>query len=108
MHSLVGTPDYIAPEVFGKTGYTEIVDWWSVGAILFEMLVGYAPFCSDTPKETCRKVVQWTRYLQIPHNVQMPPEAADLIFRLMSEEGKGGVNPRQQTWQEWSAGYQGS
>lgn len=86
MHSLVGTPDYIAPEVFNKNGYTEIVDWWSVGAILFEMLVGYAPFCSDNPKETCRKVIQWRKHLQIPPNIQVPREAADLIMRLMSEE----------------------
>ena len=38
-YSTVGTPDYIAPEVFGQKGYTETVDWWSLGTILFEMLV---------------------------------------------------------------------
>ncbi len=47
--STVGTPDYIAPEVFGKSGYTETVDWWSLGVILFEMLVGYPPFFSEEP-----------------------------------------------------------
>lgn len=88
MHSLVGTPDYIAPEVFNRTGYTEIIDWWSVGAILFEMLVGYAPFCSDNQRDTCKKVVQWKKYLHIPNNVSVPREAADLIFRMMSEESK--------------------
>lgn len=45
----VGTPDYIAPEIFSKAGYTDTVDWWSVGVILFEMLVGYPPFFSETP-----------------------------------------------------------
>ncbi len=52
-YSTVGTPDYIAPEVFGQCGYNETVDWWSVGAILFEMLVGYPPFFSDDPSVTC-------------------------------------------------------
>jgi len=41
LFSTVGTPDYIAPEVFNQTGYTETVDWWSLGVILFEMLVKY-------------------------------------------------------------------
>ncbi len=40
---MVGTVDYIAPEVFDKDGYNESVDWWSLGAILFEMLYGGPP-----------------------------------------------------------------
>ena len=52
-YSTVGTPDYIAPEVFGQQGYNETVDWWSCGAILFEMLVGYPPFFADEPSITC-------------------------------------------------------
>lgn len=92
MHSLVGTPDYIAPEVFNRTGYTEIIDWWSVGAILFEMLVGYAPFCSENPKETCRKVIQWKKYLNFPSNINIPREAADLIMKLMADESKRNLN----------------
>ena len=38
-YSTVGTPDYIAPEVFGTSGYSFEVDWWSLGVIIFEMLV---------------------------------------------------------------------
>ena len=43
-YSTVGTPDYIAPEVFGQAGYNETVDWWSVGCIVYEMLTGQPPF----------------------------------------------------------------
>jgi serine/threonine protein kinase len=55
-YSTVGTPDYIAPEVLLKKGYGVECDWWSLGAIMYEMLVGYPPFYSDDPVTTCRKV----------------------------------------------------
>uniref|UniRef100_A0A8P0T186 Protein kinase domain-containing protein n=2 Tax=Canis lupus familiaris TaxID=9615 RepID=A0A8P0T186_CANLF len=53
----VGTPDYIAPEVFMKTGYNKLCDWWSLGVIMYEMLIGYPPFCSENPQETYKKVM---------------------------------------------------
>merc|ERR1712141_733003 len=65
-YSTVGTPDYIAPEVFLQTGYTSTCDWWSLGVIMFEMLIGYPPFCSETPQETYRKVMNWKTTLEFP------------------------------------------
>jgi serine/threonine protein kinase len=51
---MVGTIDYIAPEVFIKDGYNETVDWWSLGAIMFEMLMCYPPFTGKDITVTCK------------------------------------------------------
>ncbi|XP_030053918.1 serine/threonine-protein kinase LATS1 isoform X1 [Microcaecilia unicolor] len=81
-HSLVGTPNYIAPEVLLRTGYTQLCDWWSVGVILYEMLVGQPPFLAQTPLETQIKVINWQTSLHIPPLSKLTPEASDLIIKL--------------------------
>ena len=57
MRTTVGTPDYIAPEVLQKDGYGKEVDWWSLGVIMYECLVGYLPFYAEDSLATCRKVL---------------------------------------------------
>ena len=86
--STVGTPDYIAPEVFAQTGYSYAADLWSLGVIMYESLVGYAPYASDEALQTCRKIVNWRKTLSFPADVQMSPAAKDLILRLMNERSK--------------------
>lgn len=87
-YSTVGTPDYIAPEVFNNKGYGQEVDWWSIGVILFEMLVGYAPFCSDTPSETCQKIIKWEKYFHIPPESKLSSNAISLIKSLVTHADK--------------------
>ncbi|XP_044503030.1 serine/threonine-protein kinase 38-like isoform X2 [Mangifera indica] len=84
-YSTVGTPDYIAPEVLLKKGYGMECDWWSVGAIMYEMLVGYPPFYSDDPMSTCRKIVNWRTHLKFPEEADLSPEAVDLISKLLCD-----------------------
>ncbi|KAI6679685.1 hypothetical protein NL676_033566 [Syzygium grande] len=83
--STVGTPDYIAPEVLLKKGYGMECDWWSLGAIMYEMLVGYPPFYADDPIMTCRKIVHWKNHLKFPEDARLSPEARDLICRLLCD-----------------------
>jgi len=94
-YSTVGTPDYIAPEVFGKGGYNETIDWWSLGVILYEMLVGYPPFYSDDPASTCQKILHWRKTLTVPKEARLSPAATDLIRKLVCDSqdrlGRNGV-----------------
>ena len=93
--SCVGTAYYVAPEVLKKTGYSEDIDWWSVGVIFFEMLVGYAPFCSEETKDVCYKVINWKKFLKIPDDIVLSREAEDLIAKMINNSnerlGKNGV-----------------
>ncbi|EDV28499.1 uncharacterized protein TRIADDRAFT_49578 [Trichoplax adhaerens] len=94
-YSTVGTPDYIAPEVFLQTGYTKSCDWWSLGVIMYEMLIGYPPFCSETPKETYHKILNWRSALIFPPETPISDKARDLVKRLCCDAefriGKLGV-----------------
>ncbi|KAF8076414.1 kinase-like domain-containing protein [Lyophyllum atratum] len=83
-YSTVGTPDYIAPEIFLQKGYGNECDWWSLGAIMFECLVGYPPFCSDSTHETYQKIMQWPHYLLFPDDVHLSRESEDIIRRLIT------------------------
>lgn len=93
---MVGTVDYIAPEVFGKEGYNHTVDWWSLGTILFEMLLGYPPFYGNDPSITLKHVVQYKKYLKIPKEAQISNDAVNLMRRLIISAdlrlGKNGVD----------------
>lgn len=83
-YSTVGTPDYIAPEIFLGQGYTYLCDWWSVGAIMFECLVGWPPFCAEDTHDTYRKIVNWRESLYFPDELVLGREAEDMIRRYVS------------------------
>ena len=72
---MVGTIDYIAPEVFTKDGYTETVDWWSLGTIMFEMLMGYPPFTGRDTNMTWKQVIEFEKYFEIPSEYEISNEA---------------------------------
>ncbi|KAJ7982559.1 putative Kinase [Quillaja saponaria] len=82
--SVVGTPDYLAPEILLGMGHGATADWWSVGVILFELLVGIPPFNAEHPQQIFDSIIN--RDIPWP-NVpdEMSYEAYDLIDKLLTE-----------------------
>jgi len=52
-----GTPDYLAPETILGVGYGPAVDFWAVGVILYELVVGFPPFNAETPEEVFENIL---------------------------------------------------
>ena len=48
---MIGTPDYLAPEILLGTGHGQSVDWWALGVILFEFITGIPPFNDATAEQ---------------------------------------------------------
>uniref|UniRef100_A0A8C1WE03 non-specific serine/threonine protein kinase n=1 Tax=Cyprinus carpio TaxID=7962 RepID=A0A8C1WE03_CYPCA len=90
-----GTPEYIAPEVILRQGYGKPVDWWAMGIILYEFLVGCVPFFGDTPEELFGQVI--SDEINWPEGEDAPPaDAQELITLLLRQNplerlGTGGA-----------------
>ncbi|XP_007569423.1 microtubule-associated serine/threonine-protein kinase 2 isoform X17 [Poecilia formosa] len=90
-----GTPEYIAPEVILRQGYGKPVDWWAMGVILYEFLVGCAPFFGDTPEELFGQVIS-DEIVWPEGDEALPQDAQDLIAKLLRQNplerlGTGGA-----------------
>ncbi|KAN0061854.1 hypothetical protein ACQY0O_005847 [Thecaphora frezii] len=84
-YSVVGTNNYMAPEVLRGLGYDQACDWWSLGVIVFEMLFGYPPFVSKSRHLTRQKILNWRQTLRFPPKPKVSREAEDFIKRLICE-----------------------
>ena len=80
-----------------QKGYGKECDWWSLGVIMFECLVGYTPFYADEPVMTCRKILRWQQHLEIPTDVRrkVSRECMDFMNSLITTAdrrlGRNGV-----------------
>ncbi|BDD61635.1 hypothetical protein MAP00_006673 [Monascus purpureus] len=88
--SIVGSPDYMAPEVLKGEQYDFTVDYWSLGCMLFEALAGYPPFAGATVDETWQNLKNWKRVLHKPvyedPNYFLSRRTWDLITKLVASK----------------------
>merc|ERR1719445_2378423 len=88
--SMVGTPDYMAPEICNRMGgYKQNCDWWSLGVMMYECLCGYPPFYAGDSGTTIDKVKNWEKEFGFPDQpggltkVTISNTAKDLIKKLI-------------------------
>uniref|UniRef100_A0A8C1Z0H0 protein kinase C n=1 Tax=Cyprinus carpio TaxID=7962 RepID=A0A8C1Z0H0_CYPCA len=76
-----GTPEFLAPEVLTDSMYTRAVDWWGLGVLIYEMLVGESPFPGDDEEEVFDSIVNdEVRYPRF-----MSPESVSIIQKLLQK-----------------------
>lgn len=74
---VLGTPDYLAPELLLKKPHGPAVDWWSLGVCLYEFLLGGPPFNDETPDQIFNNILE--------RNIEWPPEDDDCLSPVARE-----------------------
>ncbi|KAL9098430.1 MAG: hypothetical protein Q9163_005906 [Psora crenata] len=86
--SVVGTSQYMAPEVIRGDPYDGRCDWWSIGIILYECLYGFTPFVCEKREDTKARILDNRNSLMFPNarEYKVSREAIDLIGNLLQEK----------------------
>jgi len=80
--SVCGTPEYLAPEILFRMGHGKAVDWWTLGAILYEMLTGLPPFYTPNREELFERI----KFSTLKYPSHLSPSAKSLLEGLFKKD----------------------
>lgn len=97
-----GTPTYVAPEILKNIPYDQSADMWSVGIILYTLLVGYPPFASENQNTLFQKI-RTADFTFVPYDWKnISPSAQDLIRNLLTVDPSKRMTAKQALYEsEW-------
>jgi len=82
-NTIVGTPEYVPPEIITQKGHGKEADWWSFGIFIFEMLVGLPPFYNKNQHTMLCQIIKDP--LKFPSSLKISNEAKDLLNKLLEK-----------------------
>ena len=83
-NAVVGTPDYMAPEVIKSKNHTYTADYWSLGCVVFEMLTGIPPFHGIDEVDTFRRILIGAGFWEELDDAEVSDDAKDFIHKLLT------------------------
>eukprot|EP00158_Paraphelidium_tribonemae_P008815 Partr_v1_DN28692_c0_g1_i1_m49927 putative protein kinase c len=81
-NTFCGTPEFMAPEILLEQDYSRAVDWWAFGVLIYEMLLGQAPFKGQDEDEIFRAIIED----DVLYPVNMSKEAVSIMQALLNKD----------------------